>query len=69
MHVADIYYIGVRHKSDARLIAAAPELLEALRTVQTEIAKWRDGEAHMNFEDMKYCVVDAAIAKAEGGTK
>ena len=45
-----------------------PELLEALRTVQTEIAKWRDGEAHMNFEDMKYCVVDAAIAKAEGRT-
>lgn len=55
------------------MLAAAPDLLAALRLVQTALANYRDGEAvllpsHPNLcmEEIKYCIVDAAINVAEG---
>ena len=56
--------IGAEQKANARLIAAAPELLAALN----EIAAWGDGEAgpHMD-EPGAACIARAAIAKATGG--
>ena len=45
-------------EANARLIAAAPELLEALKAVMSE---WRDGYGLNCVEQLR-----AAIAKAEG---
>jgi hypothetical protein len=47
-------------RADARLIASAPELLEALKLARTWAAL-RIGDTH---QDMRK--IDAAIAKAEG---
>jgi hypothetical protein len=44
--------------ADARLIAAAPDLLEALK-------RCRFDSLNMTMDDMKFC--SAAIAKATGG--
>ena len=51
-------------KANARLIAAAPDLLAALN----EIASWGDGGVgpHMD-EPGAACIARAAIAKATGG--
>ena len=48
--------------ADARLIAAAPELLEALK----EIIAAADGDG-WNQLDASFATARAAIAKAEGG--
>ncbi len=50
---------GVRGEYDALLIAAAPELLEALKKVRSLID---DDEINVDF-------IDKAINKAEGGFK
>lgn len=62
------------HEANARLIAAAPELLEALQEAYKEIRAWRDG---LNHVDMNKAKVGAkyiyeskildAIAKATKG--
>ena len=46
---------------DARLIAAAPDLLEALKVARGYVEEHACGKPH---EDLS--IVDAAIAKAEG---
>lgn len=55
---------GIRRTgmADARLIAAAPELLEALK----EIIAAADGDG-WNQLDASFATARAAIAKAEGG--
>lgn len=51
------------HKADARLIAAAPELLEAAKTLLSKYPIYTQSQAE--FDAIK--VLEAAIAKAEGG--
>lgn len=57
---------AVEQKADAELIAAAPEMLEALKEALSyhanTYAEWRD-EAEMNI----YSNMKAAVDKAEGG--
>ena len=53
-------YLGESGKADALLIAAAPELLEALKLVRDYIVTMK-GNGH-EYQ----AAVDAAIAKAEG---
>jgi hypothetical protein len=62
-------------EADARLIAAAPELLEALRIAQAFMSiasDWNIDEAEINGETRSTYdwleVVDSAIAKATGET-
>lgn len=50
-------------EADARLIAAAPELLEALKNLRREVVEYF-GEKEFNLPE-----VDSAIAKATGLTK
>lgn len=51
-------------EANARLIAAAPELLEALRKVSMNAVYVSNGECSLSFDVVKE--VDAAIAKATG---
>ena len=57
---------------DARLIAAAPELLEALKVAACEIADWGSyaSEYFQNKHDLQGAIsrAKAAIAKATGET-
>lgn len=57
--VADVY--GDNRNQDARLIAAAPDMLEALKLVA-------DSGKFSCFDDLAWDAVNAAIAKAEGRT-
>lgn len=61
----DFDVLGAARKADA-----ADEMLEALRRVQKALADYRDGLRidEGSLEELKYLVVDAAIAKAEGRT-
>jgi hypothetical protein len=55
--------------ADARLIAAAPELLEALRYV-VKVRKLECSTHADGFDDIcAYCKIRAAIAKATGGAE
>lgn len=49
--------------ANAKLIASAPSMLEALQLIQTALADWRDGK-EVILEELKYNVVDVAIQKA-----
>lgn len=66
-------------KANAELITRAvnahDELVAALELVQEALARWRDGEdvhlphpihGALNLEEVKYLIVDAALAKARG---
>lgn len=64
---AGIIQQKVNNEANARLIAAAPELLEALEELVT------DGECYCadyvaNKKPCGFCQARAAIAKAKGGT-
>lgn len=52
-------------RANARLIAAAPELLEAIQKYRARVASCRSGQTH-SFALAQYAL-DAAIAKATGG--
>jgi len=62
---------GVKTEANARLIAAAPELLRALIGIRAFDGRYADG-TKMDAEDFKFNrdaiikAADAAIAKAEG---
>ena len=49
------------------LIAAAPELLEALKILRTQFGDYKDGDGATKFHACN--IADAAIAKAEGRTE
>ena len=51
-------------EADARLIAAAPDLLEALKA--WEFARKEGGISHADFFEAAWQKTQAAIAKAEG---
>lgn len=54
--------------ANGHLLAASPDMLAALRTVQDTIRLWRDGEVDEGaIEELKYVTVDTTIAKATGG--
>ena len=55
-------------RANARLIAAAPQLLEALQTTAANLRSWKaaNGGGIKTF-DSRLEVVEEAIAKAEGG--
>ena len=61
---AQLDAIHAENAANARLIAAAPELLEACRIALEELNLWADTGA-----DQEYSIgfLEAAIAKAEGG--
>lgn len=56
----DIYHQGL---ANARLIAAAPELLEALRDIVNSVARCTSGDVCQTSD---FTAARAAIAKAEG---
>jgi len=50
----------------ARLISAAPDLLEAVKAVYAGSVDFHGGYAHVSFRTEKFKLLEAAIAKAEG---
>lgn len=60
-----------RQEANARLIAAAPELLDALQAAKNTLVafKFQPGEANCweHHDEENLAMVDAAIAKATGG--
>jgi len=50
--------------ANMRLVAAAPELLEALRILRVQLGDYRDGDGAAKFHACN--IADAAIAKATG---
>ncbi len=58
---------AVDHASNARLIAAAPELLEALKQAVSwvEYLNYHETYPHLNQAELR--IMRAAIAKATGG--
>lgn len=56
------------HQSNARLIAAAPELLEALKRIHMRLEAYHDSEQEMPVDSLFVCLdaARAAIHKATG---
>ena len=52
--------------ANARLIAAAPELLAALETAYNQLATWIDSDAWDADDERALELIGAAIAKAKG---
>lgn len=61
-HIVFFDVSGGPHETDARLIAAAPELLEALEKLEQTASFWKDMGVNIPFDDLKQARV--AIAKA-----
>ena len=63
--VSEIVVCDTDNEANAKLIAAAPDMLEALLKVQTAIANWRDDvDSEMNLEEIKYLIIDPIIERA-----
>jgi hypothetical protein len=54
--------------ANARLIAAAPDMLEALKALRDDVAKLKWGQPYPGRNHALMDHVDVAIAKAEGRT-
>lgn len=67
----DIHHLttDARFAADRRLMAAAPDLLEALRACEDRLTVWQAGGSIGRIEDVLELVVRAraAITKATGG--
>lgn len=63
--VQDAHTAKQELEANARLIAAAPELLEALE----QFVAWVDAPCESAFSDSQLASARAAIAKAKGGRK
>lgn len=60
--------IGPDREANARLIAAAPELLEVVKTLRAEIVTHNQKQkSAIDFVDASIHRADEAIARAEGG--
>lgn len=53
-------------RANAALIAAAPDMLRALKVVCYAIAEYRDG-GEVNLEELKYTIIDRIIEAVEPG--
>lgn len=60
-------FVSKTGRANARLIAAAPELLEALKIVVTQLGEYKDGDGAAKYHALN--IARAAITKAEGGEK
>jgi hypothetical protein len=58
--------IRIAYEADGRLIAAAPDLLEALKGVITDKAPSYHDCTDNGEAECSWCIARAAIAKAEG---
>ena len=61
-------FLGEFKEADARLIASAPQLLDALQTTAANLRSWKaaNGDGITTFDSWLE-VVEEAIAKAKGG--
>src|SRR5690606_37831187 len=64
---SEILATGIRKEADARLYAAAPDLLAACKTLLNFARSVRPGGGVLAGEEMIFREADAAIAKAKGG--
>lgn len=63
------YYGREQGQANARLIAAAPELLEALIRLEAELVEDKYGECYEPSPFENLALARAAIAKATGGAQ
>jgi len=69
LEIAVVYPSGERHESDARLIAAAPELLEGGRLALKALREMHTAALHgrqVILDRGAFDALEAAIAAAEG---
>ena len=65
----DLELCGGLRRHNARLIAAAPDLLDALQMAKAWVAQYHNKPGHDAASRCMSAVIDAAIAKATGDEK